>query len=283
MTIGKEARWIYDMAEDLACEIMSQMAGIQLVRTEKDSLSDKKTDIVYAFLDGDKVLQMQLAAEPKLFYRLAKNIIGDEPEDEAEIQEYAAEFANVLCGRFVSELCRMIKIAAKFRPTAYGAPPPQPVHHLDTLHFLSDESEEITFSWDRESMKELLKREMSMHEIMVVDDSRVVYAEMKKMLADSDFEIVKFCRSGEEALETYEGVKPEVVTMDIVMPGIDGLDAAEEMLKKWPDARVVMVSSLAYGDTIERASSFGAKGFLFKPFKKDDLIGALEKALKDGE
>ncbi|MBR6678126.1 MAG: response regulator [Oscillospiraceae bacterium] len=118
---------------------------------------------------------------------------------------------------------------------------------------------------------------------MIVDDSRVVYAEMKKMLADTDFEIVGFCRSGEEALSTYETVNPKVVTMDIVMPGMDGLDAAEEMLKRWPDARVVMVSSLAYGDTTERAREIGAKGFVFKPFDREALIAALHEAVKDGE
>ena len=121
------------------------------------------------------------------------------------------------------------------------------------------------------------------HELMIVDDSRVVYAEMKKMLADTDFEIVGFCRSGEEALDTYETVAPKVVTMDIVMPGMDGLDAAEEMLKRWPDARVVMVSSLAYGDTTERAEKLGTKGFIFKPFDRDVLLAALNKAVKDSE
>ena len=83
------------------------------------------------------------------------------------------------------------------------------------------------------------------HSIMVVDDSRVVYAEMVKMLSDTDIEIVKFCRSGEDAISEYENVKPELVTMDIAMPGMDGLDAAEELIKRWPDAKVLMVSSLA--------------------------------------
>lgn len=121
------------------------------------------------------------------------------------------------------------------------------------------------------------------NEVMIVDDSRVVYAEMKKMLADTDFEVVGFCRSGEEALSTYETLKPKVVTMDIVMPGMDGLDTAEEMLKKWPDARIVMVSSLAYGDTTERARELGTKGFIFKPFEKEELIAALTEAVKDSE
>ncbi len=119
------------------------------------------------------------------------------------------------------------------------------------------------------------------HNIMVVDDSRVVYAEMKKMLDGSGIEIVSFCRSGEEALQEYERVRPELVTMDIVMPGMDGLETCREMRRRWPDAQVVMVSSLAYDDMVEQARSLGAKGFLFKPFEKQALIDGLKNALGD--
>lgn len=118
------------------------------------------------------------------------------------------------------------------------------------------------------------------HSIMVVDDSRVVYAGMKKMLEGSEIEISCFCRSGEEALEKYESVKPDVVTMDIVMPGIDGLETSRELLKRWPDAKILIVSSLAYDDTIKCANEIGAKGFLFKPFDKECLLENLEKVLQ---
>ena len=121
---------------------------------------------------------------------------------------------------------------------------------------------------------------MSTQRIMVVDDSRVVYAEMCKMLEGSEFEIVSFCRGGEEALEQYEQVKPDLVTMDIVMPGMDGLEACEEMLTRWPDAKVFMVSSMAYEDMINRAAAMGAKSFLFKPFTREELLQGLRGALK---
>lgn len=121
---------------------------------------------------------------------------------------------------------------------------------------------------------------MNKHRIMVVDDSRVVYAEMKKMLEDSEIEIASFCRSGEDAVEQYGEIQPELVTMDIVMPGMDGLEACQALLEKWPDARVFMVSSMAYEDMINTAASIGAKGFLFKPFTKESLLEGLRGALK---
>jgi two-component system chemotaxis response regulator CheY len=81
-------------------------------------------------------------------------------------------------------------------------------------------------------------RKMKKHRIMVVDDSRVIYMEMSKMLEDTDIEIAAFCRSGEEALEQYEAVKPDLVTIDIVMPGMIGLEAEEAMISRWTDANV---------------------------------------------
>lgn len=117
------------------------------------------------------------------------------------------------------------------------------------------------------------------NKLMIVDDSRVVHSEMKKLLAGTEFEIVGCCRNGEEALGLYEECQPDVVTMDIVMPGIDGFCAARTILEKYPEARILMVSSLAYDDTIDEAVRIGARGFVFKPIQRTQLINALHNAL----
>ena len=62
------------------------------------------------------------------------------------------------------------------------------------------------------------------------------------------------------------------------MQGMDGLDAAEIILKNYPDARVVMVSSLAYGDTFDRARAIGVRGFVDKPFHQEQLVKVFEQA-----
>lgn len=116
--------------------------------------------------------------------------------------------------------------------------------------------------------------------IMVVDDSRVVRAEMEKMLEGSDMEICEFCRSGEEALEKFEKAKPDLVTMDIVMPGMDGMETCEKLRQRYPEANVFMVSSMAYDDMIDQAVKLGARGFLFKPFTKESLLEGLQGAFK---
>lgn len=117
--------------------------------------------------------------------------------------------------------------------------------------------------------------------IMIVDDSRVVHSQIKKILDGTDFEIVECCRDGESAIEAYGKYKPDLVTMDIIMPGMDGLEASRNILKQWPDARILMVSSLAYDDTIDEAARIGSKGFIYKPFKKDALINSFNRALQD--
>ena len=102
--------------------------------------------------------------------------------------------------------------------------------------------------------------------VMIVDDSRLVRVQLEDVLKGTDYEVAAYCRSGEDAIEQYAAVQPDLVTMDIIMQGMDGLDAAEIILKQNPDARIVMISSLAYGDTYDRAKSIGAKGFVDKPF-----------------
>ncbi len=116
--------------------------------------------------------------------------------------------------------------------------------------------------------------------IMVVDDSRLVRVQLEDVLNGTDYEIAAYCRSGEDAIKQYAEVKPDLVTMDIIMQGMDGLDAAEIILKNNPDARIVMVSSLAYGDTYDRAKAIGAKGFVDKPFHQEQLLKVFEQALK---
>ena len=69
-----------------------------------------------------------------------------------------------------------------------------------------------------------------------------------------------------------------MVTMDIVMLGIDGLDAARLLLKNYPDARVLMISSLAYDDTIDEAKRIWAKGFVYKPFDQKQVLDGIQKA-----
>ncbi|HJB20400.1 MAG TPA: response regulator [Candidatus Fournierella merdavium] len=117
--------------------------------------------------------------------------------------------------------------------------------------------------------------------IMVVDDSRIAQLQLEKVLPEGEYEVVACCQTGEEALDQYDKVNPDLVTMDIILPGMDGLEAARALLATHPEARILMVSSLAYDDTIKEAEALGAKGFVFKPFDQDQLLQAMQKAFAE--
>ena len=116
--------------------------------------------------------------------------------------------------------------------------------------------------------------------IMVVDDSRLVRVQLEDVLKGTEYEIAAPCHSGEDAIEQYAAVQPDLVTMDIIMQGMDGLDAAEIILRDHPEARIVMISSLAYQDTFDRAKAIGARGFVDKPFHQKQLLKVFEEALR---
>lgn len=117
--------------------------------------------------------------------------------------------------------------------------------------------------------------------VLIVDDSVFIYESMREMLLDSPFQVIGHAKSGETAMELYEELQPDLVTMDIVMPDMNGLESARSILERFPDARILMISSLAYDDTIKEAEEIGACGFLSKPIEQDTLIEALKECLED--
>ncbi len=120
---------------------------------------------------------------------------------------------------------------------------------------------------------------MEKKKIMVVDDSRFIFEEIKfKLLSSEKYEAAYYCPDGESLLESYEKYKPDLVTMDIVMPGIDGIEATRILKEKYPDAKVIMVTSMVFDDTEEGAQKAGACGFLAKPFESKEMEKVFDKA-----
>lgn len=112
--------------------------------------------------------------------------------------------------------------------------------------------------------------------VLIVDDSMLIYKEMKQMLKDTDYEVVGYMKSGEGAEETVESLDPDIVTMDIILPGMDGFDVTRIIKDRWADKKVLIVSSLAYEETSSVAREAGADGFIFKPFEKEDFLEVLK-------
>lgn len=118
--------------------------------------------------------------------------------------------------------------------------------------------------------------------IMVVDDSRMIYALLKNLLEGTDYEVAAYCRDGEEAVTQYGQVMPDLVTMDIIMSGMDGLETTQAILKEHPEAKIVMLSSLAYDETFDESKAIGAKAFIDKPLERDILLEVFQEVLGEG-
>jgi two-component system, chemotaxis family, chemotaxis protein CheY len=116
-----------------------------------------------------------------------------------------------------------------------------------------------------------------MKRVLIVDDAAFMRMSIRNMLESNGFEIVGEAENGLMAIEKYKELQPEVVTMDITMPEMDGLEALREIKKIDPAASIVMVSALGQEARMKEAIIYGAKGFIVKPFKEEIIVSALSK------
>ena len=116
-----------------------------------------------------------------------------------------------------------------------------------------------------------------MKKILVVDDAAFMRLTLKTMLEKNGFEVVGEAENGFKAIEMYKMLNPEIVTMDITMPDMDGVEALAEIIKFDSKAKVIMLSAMGQEGKIRDAVLNGAKGFIVKPFKEDYLLKALSK------
>jgi len=115
--------------------------------------------------------------------------------------------------------------------------------------------------------------------VMIVDDSLVMAQKLSVIVRELGNEAVRVCRCGEDALRDYPLVKPDIVTMDITMPGMDGIDTTTGILSLNPEARIIMVTSHGQEQMVVRAIEAGAMGYVLKPVTKERLGMMIERAM----
>jgi two-component system chemotaxis response regulator CheY len=116
-----------------------------------------------------------------------------------------------------------------------------------------------------------------MRNILVVDDAAFMRAMIKNMLVKNGYNIVGEAENGSVGVEKYKELSPDIITLDITMPEMDGIAALKEIMKINPSANVVMVSAMGQEGLVKESIISGAKGFIVKPFKEDKLMSALSK------
>ncbi len=115
--------------------------------------------------------------------------------------------------------------------------------------------------------------------ILIVDDAAFMRMMLSDILVEKGYNIVGEAGDGEEALRQYKELKPDLVTMDIVMPEVGGIESIKEILKIDPEAKILVVSALGQQALLKEALEAGAKGFVVKPFKPEKVIEEIENIL----
>ncbi len=118
-----------------------------------------------------------------------------------------------------------------------------------------------------------------MPSVLIVDDAAFMRMMLKDILSKNGYEVLGEAENGKVAVSMYEELKPDVVTMDITMPEMDGITAVKEIKKASPDAKVVMVSAMGQQAMVIEAIQAGAADFIVKPFQPDRVLEALGKAI----
>ncbi len=113
--------------------------------------------------------------------------------------------------------------------------------------------------------------------VMVVDDAIFMRNMLKDIFVRNGYEVVAEADNGETAPQLYQDTKPDLVTMDIVMPKKSGIEALQEIMEDDPQARVVMVSALGQDSLVLEAVEAGARDFIVKPFKEEKVLETVRR------
>ncbi len=118
-----------------------------------------------------------------------------------------------------------------------------------------------------------------MARVMIVDDAMIARRVLRSMLIDAGHEVIAEAETGESAVEAYRAHRPDVVLMDISMPGIDGIEALQQIVSQDPSARVVMATSVSREKTVREALNNGAAGYVVKPYRMERIVSVIESVL----
>ncbi len=118
-----------------------------------------------------------------------------------------------------------------------------------------------------------------MAKVLVVDDAAFMRMMIKDILVKGGHEVVGEAENGRVAVQKYQELMPDIVTMDITMPEMEGIEALKEIRKQHPAAKVIMCSAMGQQGMVVQAIQAGAKDFVVKPFQGDRVLESLAKAL----
>ncbi|AIE59779.1 response regulator [Bacillus methanolicus] len=118
-----------------------------------------------------------------------------------------------------------------------------------------------------------------MAKILIVDDAKFMRITLSNILKKANHEVVGEGETGKDAIELYRQLNPDLVTMDITMPEMSGIEAVKEIKKEFPQAKVIMCSAMGQQKMVVEAIEAGAKDFIVKPFDEARVLDAINRVL----
>jgi two-component system chemotaxis response regulator CheY len=118
-----------------------------------------------------------------------------------------------------------------------------------------------------------------MARILIVDDSGLARNTLKTILKNGEHQVVGEATDGEQAISQYDRLKPDIVTMDITMPNINGIESLKRIMADDPQARVIMISALGQGGKVLEALNNGARHYITKPFEPEKVLEAISDVM----
>ena len=122
-----------------------------------------------------------------------------------------------------------------------------------------------------------------MKKILVVDDAKVIRMVIKQILTRHGFHVAGEAGNGREAFEKYKELRPDAVTMDIIMPEVDGIQGLKEIMAFDKQAKVIMISAIDQRDSLTDAIRNGATDYVVKPFEDDRMVSALKNIFGEAQ
>ena len=127
--------------------------------------------------------------------------------------------------------------------------------------------------------KGVVKWGKKMATVVIVDDAKFMRKTLTSILQNAQFEVIGEAENGQEAVELYRSLKPDLMTMDITMPQMSGIEAVKKIKEEFPDAKIVMCSAIGQQKMVVEAIEAGAKDFIVKPFDEIRVLDAINRVL----
>ena len=115
--------------------------------------------------------------------------------------------------------------------------------------------------------------------VLICDDAVFMRTMLADILTQAGFSVIGQAKTGTEAVEKYRELKPDLVTMDIVMPDMGGIEAVKIIMQEYPDAKVLMCSAMGQQSLVVEAIQAGARDFIVKPFQPSRVLEAVQRVL----